>query len=119
MEWLHPKAQNKGAIGELIVSADLMARGFLVFRAVSPYAPCDLVASVAGDLFRVEVKVADKNESGKFTRNLRLRDGVFDLLAVVSPKTWQINYEGRSSSLCSRLAGSFQPHKCRSQQSTN
>jgi hypothetical protein len=34
----------KGAMGELLVSLDLMKRGYSVFRAVSPETPFDLVA---------------------------------------------------------------------------
>jgi len=45
-----------GAASELFVSADLLCRGFDVFRAVSPCCSCDLIA-VKGKLFlRIEVK---------------------------------------------------------------
>lgn len=44
-----------GALGELVVSADLMRRGYAVFRALSPSCPCDLIAMKDDKLLRVEV----------------------------------------------------------------
>lgn len=58
-----PNEISSGAIGamnELLVCADLTRRGYHVFRAVSPSAPCDLMMlSPAGDKLRVEVKTGD------------------------------------------------------------
>jgi Holliday junction resolvase-like predicted endonuclease len=77
-------AQSRGAVSELLVSADLMARGFEVFRAVSHAASCDLIAMRDGETIRVEVKSADQTETGRYSRNLKLRRGAYDVLAVVS-----------------------------------
>lgn len=46
---------TKGAIKELMVSVDLMNKGYQVFRAFSPQAPCDLIALKDGKCLRVEV----------------------------------------------------------------
>lgn len=74
-----PHHHDKGALAELAVSADLLSRGFEVFKAVSGSASCDLIAMAEGQCFRVQVKYS----SGE--RNLRLRRGTFDLLAEVNP----------------------------------
>jgi hypothetical protein len=57
-----------GAISELMVCTDLLARGNQVFRAVCPTADCDLIAqSPDGELLRVEVKtVSVKSKEGEF-----------------------------------------------------
>lgn len=47
-----------GAGHELKVAADLMYRGYYVFRSLSPQCPCDMVAlgGTDGRLLRIEVK---------------------------------------------------------------
>ena len=48
-----------GAVSELVACADLMRRGFHVFRSQSPTCPCDLIVyKNAGRLIRVEVRTA-------------------------------------------------------------
>jgi hypothetical protein len=49
-------ASTIGAISELAVCADLLSKGYDVFRSVSPGAQCDLIAQKDGNLIRVEVK---------------------------------------------------------------
>jgi PD-(D/E)XK nuclease superfamily protein len=46
-----------GAIAELTVCADLLGRGYEVFRAVSQSASCDLIIMRHGQMQRVEVKM--------------------------------------------------------------
>jgi hypothetical protein len=45
-----------GAIGELRVSVDLLAKGYEVFRAVSASCSCDLAILKNGRLLRIEVR---------------------------------------------------------------
>jgi hypothetical protein len=45
-----------GAVGELLVAADLLRQGWAVFRAVSPACFCDLVAYRKGILRFIEVR---------------------------------------------------------------
>ena len=45
-----------GAFGELLVAADLISKGYEVFRALSPACSCDLAILKEGKLFRVEVR---------------------------------------------------------------
>lgn len=47
---------QRGAVSELYVCADLILKGFSVFRSVSQTCPCDLVAMSGDKLYRVEVK---------------------------------------------------------------
>jgi PD-(D/E)XK endonuclease len=63
-----------GAISELIVCADLIRRGFEVFRSVSQDCSSDLVVLKDGKIERVEVKTGRSN---KLPRNR------FDILAQV------------------------------------
>jgi PD-(D/E)XK endonuclease len=53
-----------GAVNELRVCIDLLARGFEVFRSVSPASSCDLAVLKDGRLLRVEVRTAHVNADG-------------------------------------------------------
>ena len=69
---------------ELLVSADLMRRGYEVFRALSPACSCDLVILKEGRLLRVEVRTAQKSISGKLSWTNSKKDiGRSDMLALV------------------------------------
>jgi hypothetical protein len=50
-----------GAIGELAAGADLLRRGYEVFRALSPSCSCDLVAVRDGQILRIEVRTGNRN----------------------------------------------------------
>ena len=72
---------TRGAISELTVSANLMARGYEVFRALSPSASCDLIALKDGEVLRVEVRTGTYYEP---TGSIGVsRRGDYDLLAIV------------------------------------
>jgi hypothetical protein len=76
-----------GAINELYVSSDLMARGLSVFRALSPSCKCDLIVMLDnGELKRLEVKTG--HITGSKTGDIKIRHGActhdsFDWLAIV------------------------------------
>lgn len=57
-------SSSRGALAELLVAADLMARGYEVFRAVSPSASCDLTALKDGLSLRVEVRTGRRMPGG-------------------------------------------------------
>lgn len=61
---LNLSATNTGAVGELLVAADLLRRGFAVYRSVSPSSPCDLIAQKDAALLRVEVTKGTRYRSG-------------------------------------------------------
>ena len=54
-----------GAISELRVAVDLLARDYNVFRALSPSCPCDLAILKDGKLLRVEVRTSFVDAAGK------------------------------------------------------
>lgn len=70
-----------GTIGELLVSADLLVKGFAVFRALSPNCPCDLAVLEQGQLLRVEVTKGTRARSGKLIYSPH-DSKRFDLMAV-------------------------------------
>jgi hypothetical protein len=85
----------KGAMGEMLVSVDLMKRGYSVFRAVSPETPFDLVAAKGDQLLRIECRCGSlhaKTGTLSFTRTTP-RTGVAlpDHYAVVVDE--QVTYE--------------------------
>lgn len=75
-----------GAASELRAAADLMLRGFHVFRAMSPSCPCDLVVwRPSGPVIRVEVKTARVNSvTGVISFQKALRN-IFDAICHVTP----------------------------------
>lgn len=58
-----------GAMNELLVAADLMKRGFDVFRALSPSCSCDLAVVKDGTLLRIEVRTGWRNKDGKLFKH--------------------------------------------------
>ncbi len=79
-----------GAISELVVSADLMAHGYAVFRALSPACSCDLVVVAAGKSCRVEVRTGRRKSNGSISfayNSAETRADRFDVLAVVVDAT--------------------------------
>lgn len=72
-----------GALHELKVAADLIERGFHVFRALSPSCECDLAFIENRRLFRVEVTTGYRNvQSGKLIFPPHSPDR-YDVLAIV------------------------------------
>lgn len=54
----HVSRKNSGAFAELVICADLLKRGYEVFRSVSAHASCDLLAQKEGRIYRIEVRTA-------------------------------------------------------------
>ena len=74
-----------GAVAELLTSADLLRRGYHVFRSVSPSCPCDLIIWKDGTAFhRIEVRTGFYSSSGINAPVSPKDAGRFDVLAVVS-----------------------------------
>jgi PD-(D/E)XK endonuclease len=92
----------KGALGELTVALDLMAHGYEVFRAMSPDAAFDLVASKGTKLLRIECRCGTLNaKSGKiyFAKTTSKRDRALpDHYAVVL--SGQIVYDPPLEDVC-------------------
>lgn len=81
-----------GATHELLVTTDLLKRGFNVYRAISPNAPCDLIVEKDGKLCRLEVRTNNhKRRDGKALMPTPLKDcGRQDAYAVIAGS--EINY---------------------------
>lgn len=83
------RAGASGAIAELVAAADLMRRGYEVFRALSPICPCDLLAyrkkePARQTTLRVEVRSSQVTKHGMLNFRLKPSDqGSFDVLALV------------------------------------
>ena len=78
--------QAIGAMGEMLVSMDLIARGFFVYRNVSASGPCDLVAFRRGETpIKVEVKVGHLLANGRAIGAPCSPGHDYDTLAVVLP----------------------------------
>lgn len=76
-------ATSAGLIGELLVAADLTARGWTVFFPLTRIAACDLVALKSGGVpERVEVRCAKRADNGAL-RYARPDRAKYDRLALV------------------------------------
>lgn len=93
VKWAIPTG-SVGAMNEMLVAADLLRRGYEVFRAVSPCAPCDLLVLSGALLLRVEVRSTVRDRYGWLARRQRRKDvGRYDIRADVEP-SGRIHYRG-------------------------
>lgn len=74
----------------MLVCADLLSRGFEVFRAISPSATCDLILAHPGgaETVRVEVRCAHfrgPRVDGQIFWSVVSRKGAYDLFVIVMP----------------------------------
>lgn len=72
-----------GSVGELLVCADLLAKGFPTYRSVSHVAPCDILFMDGEKVVRVEVKNVEYQEGRHARVVLRRNMGQFDVLAII------------------------------------
>lgn len=83
------RTSHTGAAHELLVSADLMLRGYEIFRALSPDCPCDLAMIRDGKMLRVQVTTGYTSLTGKMSWPFK-DPKKHDLLAIVVGK--EIHY---------------------------
>ena len=82
---------SSGAIGELAVSAELLANGWVVFRSVSPSAYVDLVTAKDNTIIAIEVRKAtlsnqyENNKQFTFSRRTKKGWSKCDVFAAVLP----------------------------------
>jgi hypothetical protein len=83
----HPSNRSTGTVGaisELVVTVDLLNRGFDVFRAVSPSCSCDLIAMKDGTVLRIEVRTAYQRKDGTLGHHRRIgEESNYDVMAAV------------------------------------
>lgn len=77
---------DHGALNELRVSIDLMAKGYKLFRALNPNSPFDLVAYKEDKLYRIEVRTGVFKKDGTLGYRKKDRDKT-DIYAWVMPNT--------------------------------
>lgn len=70
-----------GAIGELLVSSDLMTKGYEVYRALSQSSSCDILAIKDNKILKVEVRTGTITLNGKMSYPLSNIKG--DQIAVI------------------------------------
>jgi hypothetical protein len=81
---LTSKKGTTGAASELIACADLLYRGYEVFRSVSAHASCDMVALKDDIVLRIEVKTGSRNKvTGSLYYPKPKNHDVYDILMVV------------------------------------
>ena len=81
-----------GAISELVVAADLMGKGYSVFRALSAACDCDLAVLKEGKLIRVEVTTGSVSRIGGVSWPTK-DESKFDVLAISIPAQNKITYK--------------------------
>lgn len=93
------KTYEKGAIGEHRVVADLINKGYRVHKPLIDSLPYDIVVSIKGFFYRVQVKYVrmrrgniETSPRRANTQNVRSRNEEFDLLAIFCPDTDQCYY---------------------------
>lgn len=89
-------SQTAGAAGELIACADLMFRGWNVYRALSPNAPCDLIAWKGERILRIEVRSARRGQNGNL-RYAQPSNRIYEVLALIDIEQ-KLEYRGPAAS---------------------
>jgi Holliday junction resolvase len=73
-----------GAISELLVCANLLEKGYEVFRSVSQDCSCDLLAMKDNKILKIEVKTVAINKNGSLNYGIAKKNiNRFDILANV------------------------------------
>ena len=72
-----------GGASELTAAADLLRRGIPVYRAVTFVSSADLVIDLDGELLRVEVRSAKRNQNGSLRYPMPANRARYDILALV------------------------------------
>lgn len=80
-----------GAMSELLAAADLMRRGYAVFRALSPSCFCDLIAEKNGKTEMVEVRTGYRGSDGRLAFPKLKHDRV-TMFCVVERNESSVNY---------------------------
>ena len=97
------KSYEKGAIGEHRVVADLISKGYRVHKPLSESLPYDLVVSIKGFFFKIQVKYVtlrrgyvETSPTSIKSRKNRIVNIDFDLLAIFCPDTQECYYVWRN-----------------------
>lgn len=91
-EGIHLTTVTAGAVSELVVAADLMHKGYPVFRALSPSCACDLIILIGNVPYRVEVTTAWISKTGRTFAPAKPDHTRFDLLAYYVRQSKEVLY---------------------------
>lgn len=80
-----------GAVTELVIAADLMRKGWHVFRALSPACFCDLVAYKDGQHRFIEVRTGTRLADGRLFFPKKIAGGATEY-GVLASNTGEIEY---------------------------
>lgn len=80
-----------GTISELLVAADLMARGWQVFRPLTAATGHDIIAVRKGTILTIEVRSAHANNSGRLIYNKKAdcKSAHYGLVVTGQPVTYE------------------------------
>lgn len=81
---------KNGSIAELIVCADLLAKGYQVYRPVSYHSAFDIVAIRGSSIVTIEVRTSTEEDPSNFPRHKER--SIPMVYASVTKKTNRINY---------------------------
>jgi len=85
-----------GAISEMAICADLMYKGYAVFRATSPSCFADVVAIKGVDVFKIECRTGHKRTSDNkimFSKIINCKNNnSINLFAVYIPNISKVHY---------------------------
>ena len=86
---------TSGAISELIACADLLHKGYYVFRTISANSPYDIIATKNGTILKIEVRTGTVLKNGKISVNKHTNheNDLADHWAIYRRETKQIVYE--------------------------
>ncbi len=75
---------STGALSEMLVCAEMLRRGYHVFRSISPSCPCDLILMRDGRLIRAEVKSGTVyKKTGRIAYSKPRNGSAHDMLVVL------------------------------------
>ena len=84
-----------GALSELMVSSDLLKKGYAVFRALSPSCFCDLIAIKNKRIIRIEVRTAYMSMKRKVNFP-NIKHGEIDCFGLYVPSHNLIEYRDKN-----------------------
>lgn len=91
----HISTGTVGALGELLVSADLMKKGYEVYRALSPSSSCDVLILKNNKMNTVEIRTGYRSTDGKKITTNRVNIKA-NILATIIHSTNEIIYEPKT-----------------------
>ena len=86
-----------GAISEITISADLMKKGYAVFRALSQSCLCDVIAIKNNKILKIEVRTGyvDKNKKVSFPHNTHGEIDIYGIYVRAEDKCYYFSNKSK------------------------